>query len=147
MSSSQINSTPLFERLGGRPNLIRLLHHFYADVRQHQVIGPIFTAHIHDWPKHIEKIADFWSNATGGPVRYAGGMPMKHIPLGLEEKHFQAWLGLWEHNCRVWLSAECAQEMVQVAQNIGMRLRMFCHVPLPQSGAAGLDLSAPPSNA
>ncbi|MDB6029189.1 MAG: globin [Verrucomicrobiales bacterium] len=131
MSSPQTNSASLFERLGGRPNLLRLLHHFYADVRQHRVIGPTFNAQIEDWPKHIEKIADFWSNATGGPVRYSGPMPLKHIPLGLKEEHFQAWLGLWEHNCRVWLSTECAVEMVEVAQNIGLRLRMFCDVPLP----------------
>lgn len=129
MSSSQPDS--LFERLGGRAQLSRLLRHFYADVRQHHVIGPIFNAQIEDWPSHIEKIADFWSNATGGPVRYAGAMPLRHIPLSLKEEHFQAWLGLWEQNCKVWLPKECATEMIQIAQNIGMRLRMFCGVPIP----------------
>jgi hemoglobin len=137
-------SLPLFERLGGRPALVRLLHHFYADVRQHRVIGPIFTSHIADWPKHIEKIADFWSNATGGPVRYSGPMPLKHIPLELAEEHFQAWLGLWEHNCRVWLTEPCAGEMIQLAQNIGIRLRMFCKVPLPNRHRySGIEISSP----
>ncbi len=125
-------SSSLFDRIGGREKLVRFLHHFYADVRQHAVIGPIFNQQIEDWPKHIEKIADFWSNATGGPVRYSGPMPLRHIPLGLKEEHFGAWLGLWEHNCRAWLPADCVEEMIELAQNIGVRLRMFCDVPLPE---------------
>src|SRR6516162_2461318 len=101
----------LFSRLGGRPGLLNLLRHFYADVRQHQLLGPIFNAQIDDWPGHIEKIGDFWSQVTGGPSGYGGGMPMPHIPLGLREEHFRAWLGLWDINCRTWLNPECAKEM------------------------------------
>jgi hemoglobin len=113
----------LFERVGGRKGLLRLLHHFYADVRQHAVIGPIFLAKIHDWPAHLEKIADFWSGLTGGPAEYGGGMAARHVPLGLEEQHFQAWLTLWQHNCRAQLGAEEAEEMIALANNIGDRLR------------------------
>jgi len=121
----------LLLRMGGRSALLNLLHHFYADVRQHQVIGPIFTAKISDWPKHLEKIADFWSTIAGGPPAYSGPMVAKHIPLDLKEEHFQAWLGLWEHNCKIWLPADCAMEMIQFAQNIALRLRMACGVTLP----------------
>lgn len=113
----------LFDRLGGRPRLLHLLRHFYADVRQHREIGPIFLAQIEDWPAHLEKIADFWSNVTGGPVRYAGGMPRKRFPLGLEAKHFEAWLDLWRRNCRVQLPPAEAEEMVRAAEEIGQRLR------------------------
>lgn len=113
----------LFARLGGRPRLLQLLWHFYADVRQHHEIGPIFLAQIDDWPAHLEKIADFWSNVTGGPVRYGGGMPRKHFPLGLEARHFAAWLDLWRRNCRVQLPAAEAEEMIRTAEEIGQRLR------------------------
>jgi hemoglobin len=113
----------LFARLGGRPKLLHLLRYFYADVRQHQLIGPIFAAHIHDWPAHLEKIADFWSNITGGPVRYAGGMPVKHFPLRLTEPHFNAWLDLWRRHCRAHLTAREAEELIAVAETIGERLR------------------------
>lgn len=125
-------SASLFERLGGRPGLLRLLNHFYADVRQHQVIGPIFNEQIEDWPAHIEKIANFWSQVTGGPAGYGGGMPARHIPLGLREEHFQAWLGLWETNCRIWLDPESAAEMISIANQIGLRLRQFCGI-MPSS--------------
>ncbi|MBA4136335.1 MAG: globin [Opitutus sp.] len=112
----------LFARLGGRPRLLHLLRHFYADVRQQREIGPIFTAHIDDWPAHLEKIADFWSNVTGGPMRYGGAMPAKHFPLGLEERHFLAWLDLWRRHCRAHLSPIEAQELIVAAETIGERL-------------------------
>lgn len=124
-------SKSLFERLGGRIILLRLLHQFYADVRQHQLLGPVFEQQIENWPEHIEKIADFWTQVTGGPSVYAGGMPARHIPLGLREEHFQSWLGLWDSNCRIWLSADCAAELSAMARQIGKRLRQFCGVPLP----------------
>lgn len=115
--------SPLYDRIGGRDGLHQLLKHFYADVRQHEVIGPIFAAKIQDWPAHLEKIADFWSGIVGGPAKYQGGMPGKHVSLGLEEKHFEAWLGLWGHNCRAHLAEAEAREMIASAEMIGQRLR------------------------
>ena len=104
---------PLFVRLGGRPQLLHLLRHFYADVRQHREIGPIFTARIVDWPAHLEKIADFWSNVTGGV----------YFPLQLESRHFEAWLDLWRRHCRIHLAAPEAGELIRAAESIGERLR------------------------
>ncbi|MFQ3224689.1 MAG: hemoglobin [Lentimonas sp.] len=118
-----IFTQPLYDRIGGRPALLKLLRHFYADVRQHAEIAPIFAAKIEDWPAHLENIADFWSGLTGGPARYRGGMPWKHVPLKLEEKHFVAWLGLWRRNCEAQLEPAEAAEMVAVAEKIGQRLR------------------------
>ena len=114
---------PLYDRIGGRAGLLELLRYFYADVRQHAEIGPIFNAQIQDWPAHLEKIADFWSGVTGGPARYGGGMPMKHFPLGLEERHFEAWLGLWRRHCSIRLAPGEAAELSAIADMIGQRLR------------------------
>ena len=125
MSDSIPATSSLFNRLGGRPKLLHLLKYFYADVRQHREIGPIFAAHITDWPSHLEKIADFWSGVTGGPARYSGGMPVKHMSLGLEEKHFEAWLGLWARHCRAHLAPTEAEELIAAAENIGQRLRQM----------------------
>lgn len=104
---------------------MQLLKFFYADVRQHREIAPIFASNIHDWPAHLEKIADFWSGATGGPVVYRGAMPLKHMPLGLEERHFEAWLGLWARHCRARLSPVEAGELIAIAESIGQRLRQI----------------------
>lgn len=114
---------PLYDRIGGRPALLKLLRYFYADVRQHTEIAPIFAANIEDWPAHLEKIADFWSGITGGPRLYGGGMPWKHVPLRLEERHFVAWLGLWARHCRAHLAPAEADEMIAAAETLGQRLR------------------------
>lgn len=113
----------LFERMGGRPALQVLLRHFYSDVRQHQEIGPIFNTQIQNWPSHLEKIADFWSGATGGPAAYSGPMPQKHFPLGLSETHFLAWLDLWRRHCCIHLQPREAEEMIRLAETLGERLQ------------------------
>jgi hemoglobin len=118
----------LFERIGARTGLQTLLRRFYADVRQHNEIGPIFSENIDDWPSHMEKIADFWSGLTGGPALYGGGFGARHIPLKLEERHFQAWLGLWHRHCHAHLPAAEAADMIAIAEALGQRLRMVTGV-------------------
>ena len=52
-------------------------------------------------------------------------MPVKHFPLRLEERHFEAWLGLWARQCRARLAPAEAEEMVAAAETIGQRLRQL----------------------
>jgi hemoglobin len=132
----------LFERLGGRAGLEKLLRRFYADVRQHREIGPIFNAQIQDWPPHLEKIADFWSGATGGPANYSGPMPQKHFPLGLGETHFAAWLDLWRRHCRIQLPPREAEELIRLAEEIGERLQSLIAYHARSSGS----ITRPASN-
>jgi hemoglobin len=113
----------LYDRIGGRQGLTALLWHFYADVRQHDLVGPIFNRQIEDWPAHLAKIGEFWARITGGPSNYFGQMPAKHFGLGIDPRHFVAWLGLWDCNCRSYLNPQEAQEMSQLAHEIGRRLR------------------------
>lgn len=120
--------------MGGRDTLANLLRHFYSDIRQHNLVGPIFNPRIQDWPAHLETIGSFWARLTGGPSNYSGGMPAKHFSLGLNASHFQAWLQLWEFNCRAHLKTPEAQEMINLAHEIGRRLKAIV-------GAAELKLS------
>lgn len=117
-----MNVSTLYFRIG-RERLATLLRHFYADIRQHKVVGPIFNEQIEDWPAHLETIASFWTRMTGGPSAYSGQMPARHLSLGLNPNHFHAWLGLWEFNCRSYLAEREAQEMIQLAHGIGRRLK------------------------
>lgn len=113
----------LYDRIGGREGLELLLRHFYADVRQHAVLGPIFNKHIDDWSAHLAKIASFWARLTGGPSGYLGQMPAKHLRLGIEEHHFNTWLQLWDLNCCSHLKKTEAEEMICLAHEIGRRLK------------------------
>jgi hemoglobin len=118
----------LYQRIGGREGILNLLRHFYADVRQDPLIGPIFEAQIKDWKHHLEIIASFWETLTGGPRIYARPMPKKHLSLQLKEEHFQRWLFLWQANCRAQLSIEPAREMIDLANHIAHNLRIILGV-------------------
>jgi hemoglobin len=128
----------LYERIGQRDGLTKLLHHFYADVRQHAVLGPIFNAQIQDWPAHLANIAEFWSRQTGGPSKYAGGFGAAHLPLGILRSDFQHWLGLWEWNCRRHLAPAEADEMIALAHRIGGQLQKILR------GRTGLSIGSDP---
>jgi len=120
----------LYQRIGGSEGLSRLLRHFYADVRQDPLIGPIFNAQIKDWKHHLEVIASFWETIIGGPSTYARPMPMKHLTLRLREKDFERWLFLWQANCRTQLSSDVAKEMIDLANHIAHRLRTILGIPI-----------------
>ena len=115
----------LYERIGGREGLARLLHHFYADVRQDPLIGPIFNARIQHWGEHLAIIANFWETVLGATRTYSGPMPALHAPLGLGPEHFERWLFLWGANCRAHLPAEAAGEMIDLARHLGQRLQVI----------------------
>lgn len=117
-----LRAMSLYQRLGEREGIALLLRHFYADVRQHAVLGPIFNQRIQDWPAHLARIGDFWARQTGGPSRYDGGFGAAHLPLGIKPPHLEHWLGLWEFNCRRHLAAPEAEEMVILARKIGDQL-------------------------
>jgi hemoglobin len=112
----------LYQRLGGHEGIVRLLRPFYVDVRQHNLLGPIFNSRIDDWPAHLATIAEFWDRHTGGPSSYGGGFASAHLPLGIHSEHLAAWLGLWELNCRRHLAAPEADEMIELAHELGGHL-------------------------
>ena len=120
----------LYQRIGESEGLSRLLRHFYADVRQDPLIGPIFNAQIKDWKHHLEVIASFWETIIGGPSTYARPMPMKHLTLRLREKDFERWLFLRQANCRTQLSSDVAKEMIDLANHIAHRLRTILGIPI-----------------
>jgi hemoglobin len=112
----------LYGRLGGHEGILRLIKPFYADIRQHAVLGPIFNAHIHDWPAHLGKITDFWALQTGGVSRYRGGFGAAHVSLGIGVEHFQHWLALWKFNNARQLAPPEASELNALAQQLAGRL-------------------------
>ncbi|RKI30331.1 group III truncated hemoglobin, partial [Corallococcus sp. AB049A] len=56
----------------------RLVHDFYARVREEERLGPVFQAHVHDWPEHLAQLVDFWSAMLRGTRRFKGSPMSKH---------------------------------------------------------------------
>ena len=143
--TQEISNKSLYERLGGHDGILKLIKPFYADVRQHNLLGPIFNAHIQDWSAHLEKIADFWALQAGGESRYQGGFARAHMSLGLQPEHFQNWLALWENNNARWLKPLEATEMNALAHELGRRLFAMTQGRNPQVGLRGFQFFKPAS--
>ena len=110
-------ASTLFERLGGRPGVSRLIKWFYARVRFEPDLQPIFDAHIPKWSEHLETLVDYWCTQVGGPPSYRTGMG-RHFKLNLDSEHFVTWLRVWEQNCRDLLQEREAEEMIALAGSI-----------------------------
>ena len=52
--------------------LERLVHPFYARVREDAELGPIFNGAIADWPEHLARLTAFWSSVMLTSGRYKG---------------------------------------------------------------------------
>jgi len=79
---------------------------FYARVRADPALGPVFAAHITDWPTHEQKIVRFWRNALLSQRCYDGNPMQVHAAAGnVRAQHFPVWLSLFD--------AVLAQELPQ----------------------------------
>ncbi len=74
----------------------QLVERFYGAIRQDELLGPIFSAHVIDWTPHLGRMKDFWASVTLESGRFRGNPMVKHIAVGgLEQAHFDRWLMLW----------------------------------------------------
>lgn len=97
---------------------------FYAVVRTHPGLGPVFAAHVTDWPAHEAKIAAFWRNAILMERGYDGNPMAVHKAAGnVRPGMFDAWLGLFDSVLKRHLRAEQAASWSALAHRIGRGLR------------------------
>jgi hemoglobin len=97
---------------------------FYACIRQHPGLGPVFAAHVTDWPAHEAKIAGFWRNAILFERSYDGNPLAVHRAAGnVRPGMFDAWLGLFDSVLRRELPADTAAAWSALVHRIGAGLR------------------------
>jgi hemoglobin len=98
---------------------------FYAAVRAHPKLGPIFAVHVTDWPAHEAKIARFWRNAILFERSYDGNPMAAHQAAGnVRPGMFDDWLGLFDTVLTQRLPPETAAQWSALAHRIGRGLRM-----------------------
>lgn len=98
---------------------------FYAAVRAHPGLGPVFAAHVTDWTAHEAKIARFWKNAIRLERGYDGNPMEVHRAAGnVRPGMFIPWLGLFDSVLRRNLPDDVAEAWSALAHRIGESLAM-----------------------
>ena len=102
---------------------------FYARVRRHPRLGPIFARHIGhddaDWDPHLVKIRNFWANVMLGARTYHGNPMQVHSEIReIEGTDFAIWLDLFEDTVRTHLPTPKAEAFNILARRIGRSLQM-----------------------
>lgn len=104
--------------------IARVVADFYAAVRVHPGLGPVFAAHVTDWPAHEARIAGFWRNAILFERSYDGNPLLAHQRAGnVRPGMFEVWLGLFDSVLRRNLAPETAAQWSALAHRIGQGLR------------------------
>lgn len=106
------------------PLLERLVWTFYARIRKHPVLGPIFNARVDDWEHHMQRLTAFWSSVALGSGAYSGTPMQKHLDLPVDGRHFDLWLDLFRRTARDICSEAQADYLVERAQRIAESLEM-----------------------
>ncbi|NPD15469.1 group III truncated hemoglobin [Xinfangfangia sp. D13-10-4-6] len=107
-----------------------VVHDFYAEIRRHPVLGPVFAAHVRDWPEHEEKIIAFWRNAilpgeSKDGRRYDGNPMAVHKAAGnVRAGMFIPWLRLFDTVLQRRLPPETASAWSALAHRIGRGLSL-----------------------
>lgn len=97
---------------------------FYARVRIHPDLGPVFGAHVTDWPEHEAKIAGFWRNAILREGSYNGNPMRIHVSRpDIKAEHFPVWLGLFHEVLAAELTPDIAARWGALADRIGEGFR------------------------
>ncbi|KEO52710.1 hypothetical protein TP2_07145 [Thioclava pacifica DSM 10166] len=102
----------------------RVVTRFYERVRGHSMLGPVFAAHVEDWPEHEAKVARFWKNAILRKPGYDGSPMQVHRAAGnVRPGMFSTWLAEFDKVLRAELSPAQAEGWSALAHRIGMSLR------------------------
>jgi hemoglobin len=103
--------------------ITRVVTAFYAAARVHPVLGPVFAAHVGDWPAHEAKIARFWANAILHAHSYDGNPLAVHRAAGdVKAAMFDDWLALFDRTLAAQLPDETARPWSALAHRIGRGL-------------------------
>ncbi|MFX0542163.1 group III truncated hemoglobin [Roseovarius sp. S4756] len=132
-------TNPLAQFEVSREDIARVVARFYAQVRRDPVLGPVFAAHVSDWPAHEEKITRFWANAILRERSYDGNPMMVHKQAGdVRGDHFAIWLDLFDAVLMQELPEETARRWSALAHRIGRALKIGLEMRAPQGGVPNL---------
>jgi len=109
-----------------RADISNLVNTFYAKIRKHEFLGPIFNNHIpaDKWTEHLDKLTDFWETNLFGIAKYKGSITQKHLEVDkqinytISQEHFGKWLQLWFETIDELFEGKNAQKAKNAARKM-----------------------------
>lgn len=79
-----------------------LVETFYARIREHPLLGPIFENAIgDDWDRHLATMKNFWASVALNAGLYSGKPVPAHAKhTQIQPWHFNIWLALFEQTLK-----------------------------------------------
>jgi hemoglobin len=107
----------------GRPTEEEIRHfvvRFYDAVRADPELAPIFENRVGArWDAHLDRMVDFWSSVLLASGRYRGDPLRTHRAIpGLESRHFDRWLSLFERTLGEVLEEPKARDVAARARRM-----------------------------
>lgn len=114
-----------------------LVDTFYARIRAHPELGPIFETVIADnWDFHLRRMKDFWASVAFNARRYTGKPVPAHQKISqARPEHFGMWLDLFRATLEETApSAQAVDHFMERADRIAqsLQLAMFGYPPLAE---------------
>lgn len=113
-----------------REDIFKLVTTFYARIRKHEVLGPIFNRAIDNWDEHHDKITDFWESQLLFTKRFRGNPIEAHQRVDKNENHtitnemFGLWLNEWFQTIDDLFKGEVAERAKHNARKLSVFMFM-----------------------
>lgn len=112
--------------INNRDDIFLLVNTFYRHVRKDKKLGPIFNHMISgkEWPKHLDKLTDFWETNLFGIPKFKGSPTQKHLQTdatfnhNIQKEHFDQWLVIWGQTINSLFEGDLATRAQMAAHNI-----------------------------
>lgn len=96
-----------------------MVDNFYRKVNDDELLSLVFNDFAGvDWEEHLPNMYDFWSTILLGEMTYKGNPFLKHIPLPIDQEHFNRWLQLFIKTIDENFKGEVAEEAKKRASSI-----------------------------
>ena len=112
--------------------LRKLVHGFYAKVREDAILGPIFEQRIRDWGPHLDRMVRFWSSVALMTGVYHGRPVPAHMGLPVNWTHFERWLSIFRETAHEICPPAGAAHVIERAERIAQSL----HFAVQDAGRA-----------
>ena len=101
-----------------------LVDNFYADIRLHPDLGPIFNSRLDGkWPEHLAKLKAFWRSVLLTTGEYNGRPVPAHNNIeDLEDHRFTQWLHLFDQHIERIFAPQAQAEIKEKARRIARSL-------------------------